>query len=110
MTVRQVKAALEEWEVFEAIDTDGELIGTVIAKGTEVHICVKPSCRKLKITRRNVKQLIWPIYDRMGFLTTRVNVGDDDRRRFVEKFGFQETWADDRFAYYMMTEKPYEKR
>ena len=107
ITKEAVDAALEDWEILEATTDDGDLIGIVMAKGSEVHLCARPEHYKRCLTRRNAKQLLWPIFEKHGYLTTRIRLSSFSKQKFVERAGFQKTWADDRFVYYMMTEKPY---
>lgn len=102
-----IDKALGDWEILEATTDDGDLIGIVMAKGSEVHLCARPEYYKRCLTRSNAKKLLWPIFERCGFLTTRIRIGSHSKQRFVERAGFEKTWADDRFVYYMMTEKPY---
>lgn len=102
-----VDAALENWDILEATTDDGELIGIVMAKGSEVHLCARPKYYRRCLTRQNAKKLLWPIFERHGYLTTRIRLSSFSKQRFVERAGFEKTWADDRFVYYMMTEKPY---
>jgi hypothetical protein len=74
--------------------------------GTEIHVEFK---RTGVITRRKVREFLGPLIDQSGFLTTRCEAGDSRSRRFIEKIGFQFTWADDRFEYFLLDRLPFSK-
>jgi hypothetical protein len=40
-------------------------------------------------------------------LTTRVPIGDEANERFNRVFGFERTWSDERFHYFVMAELPF---
>lgn len=79
----------------------------LIIGGTEVHAILK---RSGVVTRRNVRAVLVPLMDDLGFVTTRVSHHDARSTRFVRSIGFKKTWADDRFTYYMLTNTPFTRK
>lgn len=85
----------------------GVVVGLVMTKGCEVHIhSMRP---REALSRKNIRDFLGPLLERHGYVTTRVprNVID---HRLREHLGFVQTWADDRFTYWALTELPYSKR
>ena len=103
-----IEAARAEpgWEVFEHWQ-DGRLMGFSMLKGTEYHCQLEPG---FKLSRRVMREFLEPLFNRHGFLTTRVPVGDEANERFNRVFGFERTWSDERFHYFLMAELPFGRR
>ena len=95
--------ALPDWEVFEH-HQGGELAGFAMLKGTEFHCCLFPGFR---LRRAEMRAFLRPLFERHGFLTTRVVHDDLANQRFNKAFGFERTWSDDRFHYFLMAELPF---
>ena len=96
---------IEGWQRHEVKDGD-QLVAVLHSKGTEVHWEVTPNHRRTyRATRAGVK-LIAKLFAQYGFLTTRVWHTRYEQQKFVEKFGFERTWADEKCAYYMLTHVP----
>lgn len=93
------------WEVFEH-HQDGEMAGFAMLKGTEFHCHL---FRGFKLRRSEMREFLRPLFDRRGFLTTRVAHEDEANQRFNKVFGFERTWSDDRFHYFLMAELPFGK-
>lgn len=91
------------WEVFEH-HQGGELAGFAMLKGTEFHCCLFPGFR---LRRAEMRAFLRPLFERHGFLTTRVVHDDLANQRFNKAFGFERTWSDDRFHYFLMAELPF---
>ena len=70
--------------------------GSLIYSGCEIHM------EGYGYTRKRVKELLGPIFDEFGFLTTRMEPDEDTS--FIERMGFKPTWSDGFFRYYMLTE------
>ena len=91
------------WEVFEW-HQGGELVGFALMKGTEFHCCIFPQAR---LRRAEIREKLRPLFERHGCLTTRVAHDDLANQRFNKAFGFERTWSDDRFHYFLMAELPF---
>lgn len=76
-------------------------------KGSEIHV---EFTREGVINRRKVREFLGPLIDRMGFLTTRVPVDDEDSDRFVRRIGFRESGRTDEFIFYMLTGQPFSRK
>ena len=97
--------ALPDWETVEHRQ-NGELAGFALMKGTEFHCHLFPGFR---LRRAEMRKFLRPLYERHGFLTTRVEHGDLANQRFNKVFGFERTWSDDRYHYFLMAELPFGK-
>ena len=79
----------EDWDVFP-FELDGQHVWTVVAKGTEVHFAFAPDWRPKASMRGAARAFIKPVFDRHGFLTTRVSHGRVAQKEFVKRIGFQD--------------------
>lgn len=104
-TIEQARAE-PGWEVFEHWQ-DGRLAGFSMLKGTEYHCQLEPGFR---LPRKEIRAFLEPLFNRRGFLTTRVPIGDEANERFNRAFGFERTWSDERFHYFVMAELPFGRR
>lgn len=106
--VRQLaeQAASEGWEVFPH-HQDGALSGVAVLRGTEFHCQLVDGFR---LRRAEMREFLRPLFEREGFLTTRVRHDDVANQRFNKAFGFEKTWSDDVFHYYILTALPFERR
>lgn len=86
-----------------------DLAAVALLSGTEIHFKVLEPFRHRVIARRRTQAFLRPLFDRMGFLTTRTPAGDQASRRFIERLGFRETWSDDTYNYFMLTALPFER-
>ena len=68
-----------------------------------------PARMPAAMSRRNTLQFIRPILDEHGFVTTRVPRSETDHK-LRTRLGFTETWADDNFTYFALTELPFERK
>jgi len=75
-------------------------------KGTEIHVHFT---RKGVITRRVVQNFLGPLLDELGYLTTRCNTGDAVTKRFLTKLGFEPTWSDGQYEFFMLARLPFRK-
>ena len=81
--------------------------GVGMSKGSEFHFLPTPD---FKLDRKAMRAQLAPLFERHGFLTTRVAHGDTANQRFNRLFGFEPTWADATFQYFMMTKLPFGER
>ena len=95
----------DDW-VCEVAQRDGQDVAVVVTKGTEIHFV---SLGGPAMTRRNTLQFLKPIFERWNFVTTRVPIQETDHKlRHV--LGFEETWRDENFTFWMLTELPFQRR
>jgi hypothetical protein len=69
---------------------DGEHAGTMLKKNAEVHFAMFRKFRKKAgvITRRTIREFLQPIFEREGFLVTKLADGEPDD--FTLRMGFEE--------------------
>lgn len=96
----------DDWQVVPSY-IDGEHAATAVLHGTEIHFAVASTFRRRAITRRRAQEFLAPLLERVGFLTTRVQIKSTDNQRFVERLGFKPTWADGQFQYYLLGHLPF---
>ena len=97
------RSAANGWEVIPVVRRS-EHIGTAALRGTEIHFEVR---RPGAILRHAAREFLEPLIERYGFLTTRCKIGDERSRRFIERMGFQHTWNDECWYFFMLTDLPF---
>lgn len=98
---------LDAWEPVPLI-IDGKHAGTLIVKGMEVHFAF--TSRPTASVRRVGREMLAPILDRYGMLTTRVPRSLRAAKKFVQRVGFEFTWQDHEFDYFMLSTLPWERK
>lgn len=106
---QEIEKYLADWDVIPVI-TDSVHAATVIAKGTEVHIALATGYKPKTCKRGVIKQFLKPLFDKYGFVTTRVLHSRLNEKRFVERVGFKPTWSDTEFQYYFLGAMPFERK
>lgn len=101
-----IKAEADGWEVLRHFSADGQLDGAAALKGTEFHCQLVEGFR---MNRADMREFLRPLFERHGFLTTRVAHEDMANQRFNRVFGFEKTWSDETFHYYILTALPFER-
>lgn len=109
MSESYIASLFDDWESHDYV-VNGESVGTAMIKGTEIHFALDPNHYKTAMRRGPMREAIKPLFDRIGFLTTRILIGHKDQARFVERVGFEKTWSDGRFDYYLLANLPYERK
>lgn len=99
---------LHNWDVTPGY-VNGELVASIIHMGTEVHFAIAKSARRRTITRQRTREFLRPLFEQKGFLTTRLLRRHKGPRRFIERIGFKNTWSDDEYDYFMLTDLPFER-
>lgn len=99
------QALAQGWEVFEH-QQGGRLAGIAILRGTEFHCQLAHGFR---LRRAEMREFLRPLFNRHGCLTTRVAHTDVRNQRFNRAFGFEKTWSDEQWHYYVLTTLPFEK-
>jgi hypothetical protein len=88
----------------------GEDVAVLVYCGTEVHLNVKPGHQGRVLSRKALRELAAPIMDQWGFITTKLPIGSDKDREFIERIGFSKTWSSETFDYFILTTQPYERK
>ena len=97
---------------FEAVPgyVDGQLVATLLKKGTEVHFAIDKKYRGKTINRRRLREFLRPALEERGYLTTRLLLDRKGQQRFIERLGFKKTWSDGQCNYFILTELPFERK
>jgi len=98
---------LDGWEPVPMV-LAGKHAGTLIVKGMEVHFALIE--RPTGSVKKAVREMLAPVFDRFGMLTTRVPRAMGKHKRFVERLGFKQTWKDNEFEYYLLSALPWERK
>jgi hypothetical protein len=88
----------------------GQAVARLMHAGAEVHFEVHPEHRHRVIYRGVTREFLRPLFEQHGFLTTKVPLLDDTSRRFVQRIGFELTWSDEDYDYFMLTALPFGKK
>ena len=99
LTEADAARALDEWEVVP-YEQDGELALVGLFKGTEFHCKALPNFDPKR--REKIREAFAPYIEREGYITTRLEHGDTANRRFNRLFGFEPTWSDERYTYFIL--------
>lgn len=102
------QAVRNGWDIHTYV-REGKVAAYAMVRGTEIHFKVLEAFRYRVIFRVATQEFLRPIFDRHGFLTTRVPHGDEESRRFIERIGFKMTWEDGDYQYFMLTALPFER-
>lgn len=98
--------SMPDWEFIPLYRGDS-LAAVAAMWGTEIHFAVAPGWKHKTIHRGRTRDFLSPLFNRRGYLTTRMTVGDDDS--FIRRLGFNKTWDNDQMSHYMMTKLPFGK-
>lgn len=98
-----------DWDVLP-FEFDGQHVWTMVAKGTEVHFALAPGWKPKASMRGAVRSFLKPVFDRHGFLTTRIAHGRVAQKEFVKRIGFKPTWKDGDVEYYLLGSLPFERK
>lgn len=79
---------------------------TRYTRGCEVHVDLR---RPGVVTRRTIREFFAPVLDKHGMATTRALRGDPRLDRFLKRIGFNRSWSDDHYDYYILTAMPFTK-
>ncbi len=98
--------ALDGWTVSVA-QRDGVDCCFVLINGPEIHIL--PFEDGKAMTRKNVIETLTPLLDEFGYVTTRVP-RTETNHKLRTTLGFEQTWQDDQFTYFALTELPFRRK
>lgn len=102
---QQAVSALGEWEIVPIVRSGAE-VGEVMRQGKEVHVAINKEYRNSAFSKKNIKDVLGTMLEREKFLTTKLPSGDE-RRKFVERFGFVLTRSDNGIDYFWLESSPY---
>lgn len=105
----QILDYFADWEVLP-FEFEGRHVWTLVAKGTEVHVALAPDWNPRASMREAVRAFLKPIFDKYGFLTTRVQHDRPEQKAFVKRIGFKPTWKDGDVEYYLLGSLPFERK
>lgn len=106
MSLQELSTIVAQWDLTPYV-ARGVLGGVGMSRGSEFHFLATPEFR---LDRKAMRAGLAPLFDRYGFLTTRVAHGDLANQRFNHLFGFELTWADEQFQYFILTKLPFGER
>jgi hypothetical protein len=109
LSVQQITEYLKDWDAI-AIQDEDQHVGTLIAKGCEIHIALVEGYQPKSSKRRIIKQFLQPLFDEHGYVTTRIRHSSLKEKRFVERVGFTPSWKDADFQYYFLGVMPFERK
>ncbi len=101
--------ALQSWDAVPGFIDDVHVC-TALMKGSEIHFAIVAEHRLRTVLRMRAREFLAPLFDRYGFLTTRVALGRSAEQRFVLRMGFEPTWSDHKFEYYLLAELPFSRK
>lgn len=98
-------SCLDGWTIRTA-QRAGQDCAFVATNGPEIHFVSIVGQRSM--SRRNIAEFVQPLLDTYGYATTRVPLLETDHR-LRHALGFTQTWADEHYTYWTLTEAPYQK-
>lgn len=83
----QFAAAVKDWEIIPFLQR-GKMIGGAMVKSNEIHLGLveKPTAS----IRKNLKELLAPLFKKHGFVITSVNKSNQNGLNFCKRLGFVE--------------------
>ena len=80
-------AAVKDWEIVPFVQRS-KMIGGVMIKGNEIHLGLieKPTAS----IRKNIRQVLAPLFNKYGFVVTSVNKSNQNGLNFCKRLGFVE--------------------
>ena len=81
------KNAVSDWQVLPVVQC-GKMFGGVMVKGNEIHVgfAEKPKAS----IRKNIKEILLPLFKKYGFLVTSVHKSNENGLIFCKRLGFVE--------------------
>lgn len=87
------------WDV-TPIYRSGSLAGFFCTQENEIHCYRSDDFRGRWITHQDLERLTRPLFERYGFIKTKVRNSNEQGHEFVTRLGFHKTGADDALTYY----------
>ncbi len=104
-----IRACFREWDALPLV-VGGEHIGSWAVRGPEIHFALAEGKRPRGSVRGAVRAALAPLFEKHGYLTTRLPIGFTDEDRFVQRIGFRPTWRDENFQYYLLGTLPFARK
>lgn len=98
-------ACLEGWTIRTA-QRAGVDVAFVASLGPEIHFVSLVGPRAM--SRKNIAEHLGAVIQEHGYATTRVPLAETNHR-LREALGFTQSWADENYTYWVLTEAPYKK-
>lgn len=78
---------VKDWEILPVVQR-GKLFGGVMVKGNEIHVgfAEKPTAS----IRKNIREILTPLFSKHGFLVTSVQKSNEKGLNFCKRLGFVE--------------------
>ena len=80
----QILEYFADWEIIP-FDFEGRHVCSMVVKGTEVHFALVPDWRPKGSMRGAIRAFLKPVFERHGFLSTRVSHERADQKMFVKR-------------------------
>lgn len=109
LTGRQVREQLSEWKLVPYL-YNKKIAGVGMVRDTELHFFMLPECRIAAFKRQAAREFIGKLLRTREYLTTRVLLGDEISKKFVTRFGFQETRSDETYRYFILYDLPFNRQ
>lgn len=79
--------AVNDWEIVPVVQC-GKMFGGVMVKGNEIHVgfAEKPTAS----IRKNIREILSPLFEKHGFLVTSVHISNENGLNFCKRLGFVE--------------------
>ena len=89
---------------------DGIEVGEIEQHGTELHCTIKDEYKfNWMLHRQALREFMKP-YLAQDIVTTNNEISDIQGIRRTTLLGFEETWRDDRFVFFMLKTLPFERK
>jgi hypothetical protein len=98
---KMFKESMAQWHI-KPVMVSGEVAGMFVSKGPHVHFCILPEFRCKWATRKNIRELLLPLLETFGFLTTSVPDDKPHGHRLVKRWGCHEIGRGPNFTKYKL--------
>jgi len=109
LSPEQLRGYLADWKLVPYFYR-GQLAGCALMKGSEIHFVMRPEWRGVAFRRDSAHRFLKPLVAAHGGLTTRVQLNDELRHRFVTRIGFVETHRSSSFVFYGLDRAPFARK
>lgn len=89
---------------------DGIEVGEIVQQGTEIHCTIKDEYKFNWMLHRKALREFMQTYLDQDMVTTNNEINDVQGIKRTTLLGFEETWRDDRFVFFMLKTLPFERK
>ena len=89
----------KDWLV-EEVKRKGALAGIVLIRGNEIHCWRKPEYTGIWLTKHTIRNIIQPLINEYGSVSTKVTKSNNTGHTFVTRLGFEKVLEDENCTYY----------